>query len=150
MTRRTWWISGVAVVVAACAVVVAMLLVPRQSHSDCDTVTDIFAYNKQHNELLKSKTNVDAGQEPSISDYQEWATHLHDLAGQVHDPKLTAQTNALAETADKLVDAIKRGRADTTGPPDPNPPTPQWAKDYFALDQQFRGQSSDLHDACPG
>jgi hypothetical protein len=151
MTRRAWWITGAAVVVVACvAVAVVMLLLPKRSHSDCDTVREIFAYNKQHNTELKSKTNVEAGQEPSISDYQEWATHLHELAGQVRDQKLAAETDHLADLADKTVDAVKRGRADTGGPPIPNPPTPQWATDYMALDQQFRAQSSDLHAACPG
>jgi hypothetical protein len=151
MTRRGRWTSGVAIVVATCAVVAAVILLwPKQSHSDCDTVRDIFAYNKQHNELLKSKTNIDAGQEPSVSDYQDWATRLHDFAGQLHDQKLAAQTHHLAESADKSVDAIKRGRADTAAPPVPNPPTPQWVTDYGAADQQFRAGMADLHEACPG
>jgi hypothetical protein len=151
MTRRAWWITGAAVAVLTCVVVVVgILLWPKQARSDCDTVREIFAYNKQHNELLKSKTNVDAGQEPSISDYQDWATQLHSFAGQVRDQKLAAQTDHLAELADKSVDAIKRGRADTGGPPVPNPPTPQWVTDYGAADQQFRAEMSDLHEACPG
>lgn len=152
MTRRAWWITGAAVVVAACVAVGAwMLLAPKKSRSDCDRVREVFAYNTQHNQLLKSKTNVDAGQEPDISDYQDWATQLHDFAGQVHDPNLAAQTGRLAESADKLVNAIKRGRAESAdAPPDPNPKTPQWVTDYGAADQQFRAQMSDLHAACPG
>ena len=152
MTRRARGITAAAVVVTACVAVGAwLLLAPKKSHSDCDTVKELFAYNTQHNQLLKSKTNIDAGQEPGVSDYQDWATQLHGFAGQVHDPKLAAQTGHVADSADQLVDAIKRGRAESdSAPPDPTPTTPQWVTDYGAADQQFRAQMSDLHAACPG
>jgi hypothetical protein len=148
MTRRAWWITGAAVVVLVCVVVVAgMLLWPKQSRTDCDTVREIFAYTKQHNELLKARANVDEGQ-PSISDYREWATQLHGFAGQIHDQKLAAQTSHLAELADQQLDALKRGQS--SGSPDQTPPAPQWANDYFQAGQQFSAQANDLHAACPG
>jgi hypothetical protein len=149
MTRRAWWITGVAVVVLACVVVaVGMLLWPKQSHTDCDTVRELFAYTKQNNEALIAKTNIDPSQQPSVSDYQEWASRLHGFANQIHDQKLAAQTSHLAEFADKQLDALKRGRP--SGSPDQNPPEPGWANDYFQAGQQFAAQANDLHAACPG
>jgi hypothetical protein len=150
MTRRAWWITGAAVVVLACVVVAAgMLLWPKQSHTDCDTVRELFAYTKQHNDALIAKANVDEGQ-PSISDAQEWATRLHGFADQIRDQKLAAQTSHLADLADQQIDALERGQAGASVSPDPNLPAGHWDSVYFEVGQQFAAQANDLHAACPG
>lgn len=149
MSRRTWWIVGAVVPVAVCvAVVVWVLLLPKESRSDCSTVRAMIAYNNQHNDVIKSKTDLDAGKEPAVSDYQEWATHLHDLANQVHDSKLSTGATKLAGLADQTVDVVQRSRSDTSGDPsDPNPP--QWAQDAALINHEFVAEQVELDKACP-
>lgn len=149
MSRRAWWVIGAAVVVAVCvAVAVWVFVLPKGSPSDCSTVRAMMAYNKQHNEVIKSKTDLDAGKEPAVSDYQEWATHLHNLADQVQDSQMSTGAHKLAELADETVGVVQRSRSDTTsGPSDASPP--QWAQNAARVNQEFVAEQVELDKACP-
>ena len=149
MSRRAWWITGAAVVVAICvAVAVWAFVLPKGSQSDCSTVRAMIAYNKQHNEVIKSKTDLDAGKVPAVSDYREWAVHLRNLADQVRDPQLSTGAHKLADLADETVGVVQRSRSDTTGGPSDAAP-PQWAQDAARVNQEFVAEQVDLDKACP-
>jgi hypothetical protein len=149
VSRRAWWIAGAVVAVAACVAVAAWVFVlPKGSQSDCSTVRAMIAYNKQHNEVIASKTDLDAGKQPALSDYQEWATRLRGLANQVNDSQLSAGAHKLADLADKTVDVVQLSRNDTSAPADPNPP--QWAQDAARINQEFVAEQVELDKTCPG
>ncbi|MGX9788712.1 hypothetical protein [Mycobacterium sp. MMS18-G62] len=147
MPRRRWWIGGG--VIAAALIVIAVLTVVFLANNrtpDCTTVRSMITYNDQFNQGIESATA--ANTQPSVEDYQNWASQLEKYAGEIHDQSLAQHANAMADLATRTVSVVKQFRSDPQTDEAPPSAPPQYAKDYAQLGQEFNTNLVALEDAC--
>jgi hypothetical protein len=152
MTSRKWvWISAGAL---AAALVVGLMAwrftihQDRSAPSDCQVARNVISYNKSQGQTLAKAFNPEQDREASVSDYQEWASHLQGDAARITSADLAAHAHRLADDANKMVELVKQVRSDASTPADPSAP-PSWAKPYADLSKQFHGELAALNRACP-
>jgi hypothetical protein len=148
MTRRRWWIVGGTVLAAAALIaMLCVVLLTHRSPTDCTTVRSMISYNKQFNYNLEANSETNA--QPTVTDYADWASRMHELAGQIHNAALAPQANSLADLADQTVTVVKQFHSDTSSAGSPASAPPQYAKDYARLGKEFNANLVALDEACP-
>jgi hypothetical protein len=120
----------------------------QDAPSDCLIVRNMISYNKFQGKAIADAFHPEQDHEARVSDYQQWADHLHGDAYRIRSADLAARAHRLADDATQMVDLIKQIRSDTTAPADPDAP-PSWAQPYAELNKQFRAELQALNQACP-
>lgn len=150
--RRTWSLGILAAVIAIAIAGTTAWLVAHQHHAsrspDCATVRAMIDYNTAQGKQLGAAFNPDAGTQPSVSDYQNWADHMSAYASSIHQPDLAAHATRLADQTHQMVGLVAQARNDKTVPADPQAPPP-WAHAYADLTKQTHTELTALNNACP-
>lgn len=123
------------------------------SAESCAPVRELLSYNKTQIDAMNAKTHIpepgsgEQATEPSELDYRSWVDGLTDRASRVTEPELAQQSQALAETADRLVRAKLdlNSQSDHTAPGAPMPPA---AMAVTTFNDEFEARVSQLADQC--
>jgi hypothetical protein len=144
---RGAWLIGLITNVVIAATAAWWLTTLHHSNPDCQTARAMIDYNKSQDQLLANAFNPEAGTQPSLGDYQNWANHLHDFAARITAPELASHAHKLADDAERMVTLVTQARADTSVLADPSAPPP-WAQPYSELAEDFHSQLIALDESC--
>jgi hypothetical protein len=147
MMARRWWLFGAA---AAAVVIAAALLfvwaLPQNAGSDCASVHELVDFNRAHHEAVTAQSEMNENVEIPLSDYQDWASRIHEFAADISDPQLAPHARKVSDLAEQTVEIVKRARTDNTPPTAPGPPA--WVQDYAKMNVEFDREMSALEQAC--
>ena len=130
---------AVAVVVVV-ALVVAGNLRSRPA-SDCDTVRDMLADNRQFTEQTKTSAQADNPELATADQYRDWAARLADYAARVRDPGLSARSKTAADLAGQTADLVPKYRT--------RPDDVEVRRQYARIGIEFANAVTGLEYACP-
>lgn len=139
--RKKLILGGIAAVVAVVAALFAVGHLRSRAPSDCDTVRDLLAYNRQFTEQTKTSARTNDPELSTTDQYRGWAAQLKDYAAQVHDPALSGRANTAADLARQTADLVPKYRA--------KPDDVEVSRQYARIGIEFGNAITNLDYACP-
>lgn len=128
---------------AVVAVVAGLLLFGHfsgRAPSDCDTVRDLLAYNKQFTEQTKASAQSNDPGLSTTDQYRQWAARMQEYAAQIDDPALAARARSAAELAARTADLVPQYRA--------KPDDVEVSRQYARTGIEFGNAVTNLDYAC--
>jgi hypothetical protein len=142
--------------VAACLLVCVagaswVLLEPRTS--DCETARKMLDYSANQDKRIRGLIAETSGDPAQLTPaYEQWATTMHNYAGQIDGAELRAKAQAVADLDSGLVEDYKRSVRNGTpaaAPDEISSSDQQFVQEYMDYAAQHQAATQAVLAACP-
>jgi hypothetical protein len=141
VTKRRTLVLGVIAGVVALVVGLLVWHAGTKAPTDCDTVRDLVAYNREFTEQTKTSARTNNPDLSTAGQYGDWAAKIKDYAGRVKDPGLAGSARSAADLAAKTAALVPQYRA--------KPDDAEIRRQYANIGIEFGNAITTLNYACP-